>query len=308
MSTQTLTAGQDFEQKCIEPSECKAVELLIEPLDRDVGGFSVRRALPTRQHRMVGPWIFFDHLGPAHFAPGKGINVLPHPHINLATVTYLFEGEILHRDSVGSYQPIRPGDVNLMVAGKGVTHSERERPEATKTARSINGLQLWLALPEADEEIDPAFYHYPTGDIPRLEIGGAVIRVIIGSAFGVTSPVKIFADTLYVEAHLQAGQKITVPNAEERAVYVVEGELTAGKTLIPTYTMAVLSDAASIELTATRDSRIAIIGGQHLGKRYMDWNFASSRRERIEQAKADWKAQTFPKVKGDEKEFIPLPE
>lgn len=308
MSTQIRTPEEAFDQDCIEPAGCKAVELLIEPRDRDLGGFSVRRVLPARQRRMVGPWVFFDHMGPAEFAAGDGIKVRPHPHINLATVTYLFEGEILHRDSVGSYQAIRPGDVNLMVAGKGITHSERERPEVTQTAHRLHGLQLWLALPEADEEIDPAFYHYPSDDIPRVEIDGVPIRVIMGSAYGETSPVKVFADTLYVEAHLRAGQTIQVPDADEQAVYVAEGELTAGDTRIPEYAMAVLSDKPGTELTATRDSRIAIVGGQNLGKRYMEWNFVSSRRERIEQAKADWKAQTFPKVVGDEEEFIPMPE
>ncbi|WP_100640711.1 pirin family protein [Marinobacter salexigens] len=308
MSTLTQNPEEAFEQDCVTPSGCKAVELLIEPRDRDIGGFSVRRVLPTRQRRMVGPWIFFDHMGPAEFPAGEGINVRPHPHINLATVTYLFEGEILHRDSLGSLQPIRPGDVNLMVAGKGITHSERERPEVTEVAHRLHGLQLWLALPEADEEIDPAFYHYPSDDIPHVEIDSVPIRVIMGSAYGVTSPIKVYADTLYVEAHLQAGQRIRVPNANERAVYVAEGELNAGDTQIPEYALAVLSDKPDIELTAERDSRIAIVGGENLGKRYMEWNFVSSRRERIEQAKAEWKAQTFPKVVGDEDEFIPMPE
>lgn len=308
MSTQSLKPGEAFHQDCQKPDGCKAVELLIEPRDKDLGGFSVRRLLPTQQRRMVGPWIFFDHMGPADFAAGDGINVRPHPHINLATVTYLFEGEILHRDSVGSYQSINPGDVNLMVAGKGITHSERERPEVTAKAHRLNGLQLWLALPEADEEIDPAFYHYPSADIPRVDVDGVPIRVIMGSAYGKTSPVKVFADTLYVEAHLRAGQRIQVPAAEERAVYVAEGELTTGETRINEHAMAVFSDAPDIELTAARDSRIAIVGGQHLGKRYIEWNFVSSRRERIEQAKTDWKTQTFPKVAGDENEFIQLPE
>jgi redox-sensitive bicupin YhaK (pirin superfamily) len=308
MSTQTQMPEETFDQNCVNPAGCKAIELLIEPRDKDLGGFSVRRVLPTRQRRMVGPWIFFDHMGPADFAAGEGINVRPHPHINLATVTYLFEGEILHRDSLGSYQPIRPGDVNLMVAGKGITHSERERPEVTRAAHRLSGLQLWLALPEAFEEVEPAFYHYPDADIPRVDVDGVPIRVIMGSAYGVTSPVKMYADTLYVEAHLQAGQQITLPDADERAVYVAEGELSANGTQIPEHAMAVFSTAPGIELTATRDSRIAIVGGEHLGDRYMEWNFVSSRRERIEQAKADWKAQTFPKVTGDEEEFIPLPE
>ncbi len=308
MSTQIQHPDEAFDQDCVKPAGCKSVELLIEPRDRDLGGFSVKRVLPARQRRMVGPWVFFDHMGPADFAAGDGLNVRPHPHINLATVTYLFEGEILHRDSVGSYQPIRPGDVNLMVAGKGITHSERERPEITATAHRLNGLQLWLALPEADEEVDPAFYHYPGNDIPRVEIDGVPIRVIMGSAYGATSPVKVYADTLYVEAYLRGGQTIRVPEAEERAVYVAEGELVAEETPIPEYAMAVFSSAPGIALTATRDSRIAIIGGQHLGARYMEWNFVSSRRERIEQAKSDWKAQAFPKVAGDEDDFIPFPE
>ena len=308
MSIETLTPEETLDQNCVKPAGCKAIELLIEPRDRDLGGFSVRRVLPATQRRMIGPWVFFDHMGPADFAAGEGINVRPHPHIRLATVTYLFEGELLPRDSVGSFQPIRPGAVNLMVAGKGITHSERERPEVTETAHRLHGLQLWLALPEADEEIDPAFYHYPDADIPRTEVDGVPIRVIMGSAYGATSPVKVYADTLYLEAHLRAGQRITVPDADERAVYVAEGELTADGTVIHEHTMAVFSNAPGIELTATRDSRIAIIGGEHLGNRYMEWNFVSSRRERIEQAKSDWKAQTFPKVLGDEKEFTPLPE
>src|SRR5690554_4409473 len=271
MSTQARNPEEAFKQDCVKPAGCKSVELLIEPRDRDLGGFSVRRVLPTTQRRMVGPWIFFDHMGPAEFAAGDGINVRPHPHINLATVTYLFEGEILHRDSLGSLQPIRPGDVNLMVAGKGITHSERERPEVTASHHRLHGLQLWLALPEADEEIDPAFYHYPDADIPRLDFKGVPVRVIMGSAFGATSPVKVFAGTLYLEAHLKAGQQIIVPDAEERAVYVAEGEVKANDTLVPEHAMAVLSSTPSIELTATRDSRIAIVGGQNLGKRYMEW-------------------------------------
>ncbi|MBF7054983.1 pirin family protein [Halomonas sp. KAO] len=308
MSTLTRQPDEALDQDCTSPVGCQAIDLLIEPRDKDLGGFSVRRLLPVQKRRMVGPWIFFDHMGPADFPAGEGINVRPHPHINLATVTYLFEGEILHRDSVGSYQPIRPGDVNLMVAGRGINHSERERPEVTERAHRLNGLQLWLALPEADEETDPAFYHYPDADIPRVEVAGVPIRVIMGSAYGATSPVKVFADTLYVEAHLRAGQSIKVPAAEERAVYVAEGELNTDDTRIPEHAMAVLTDAPDIELTATRDSRIAIVGGQHLGHRHIEWNFVSSRRERIRQAKADWKAQNFPRVAGDEEEFIPFPE
>lgn len=292
---------------CQAPTTCPAVELLIQPRDKDLGGFSVRRSLPTLQRKMVGPWIFFDHMGPASFPAGQGINVRPHPHVNLATVTYLFDGEILHRDSLGSVQAIRPGDLNLMVAGSGIVHSERERPEHTAQPHALHGLQLWLALPEADEEVAPAFHHYPAADMPQLSVDGVTLRVMIGSAYGVTSPVRQFASTLYVEAQLQPGQALTVPAATERAVYVAEGGLSAGATVIPEHAMAVLRAGADVVLTATAPSRIAIIGGDSVGPRFIDWNFVSSRKERIEQAKADWRERRFPTVPGDELEFIPLP-
>lgn len=291
---------------CISPA-CDALELLIKPHKKDLGGFSVRRVLPAAERRMVGPWVFFDHMGPAEFPAGEGVNVRPHPHVNLATVTYLFEGEILHRDSLGSLQAIKPGDINLMVAGSGIVHSERERPEVRASAHALHGLQLWLALPEADEETAPGFYHYPAAAIPSLELDGVPLRVMIGSAYGLTSPVKTHAQTLYVEASLQSGQSLTLPLAPERAVYVAQGELKARDQVIPQYTMAVFSAHSEIEVLATADSRIAIIGGESLGERHMWWNFVSSRKERIEQAKMDWQEGRFPKVPGDEEEFIPLP-
>lgn len=299
---------REVEQQCDLEEGAGAVELVIEPRDRDLGGFSVRRVLPTAGRKMVGPWIFFDHMGPAEFPAGKGINVRPHPHINLETVTYLFEGEILHRDSVGSLQVIRPGDINLMVAGSGITHSERERPEVSAAAHRLHGLQLWLALPESDEEIEPAFYHYPGADIPAVEVDGVPIRVMMGSAYGVTSPVKVFAETLYLEAHLRTGQSIVLPNAEERAVYVAQGGLTVQGTPIPEHAMAVFSPGECVTVEANGDARIAVVGGARLGRRYIEWNFVSSRKARIEQAKQDWKAGRFAKVVGDEEEFIPLPE
>jgi len=285
-----------------------AVELVLRPRDKDLGGFSVRRLLPTAQRRMVGPWIFFDHMGPAQFPAGQGINVRPHPHVNLATVTYLFEGEILHRDSLGSEQPIRPGDINLMVAGRGIVHSERERPEVTAVPHCLHGLQLWLALPAADEEVDPAFHHYPAADIPALTVNGVPVRVMMGSAFGVTSPVRVFAETLYVEAHLQAGESLTLPAARERALYVAEGALYAAGIEVPEHAMAILADDPDVVVTAAAPSRIALIGGDPVGQRFIDWNFVSSRRERIEQARADWRERRFPLVPGDEHDFIPLPE
>lgn len=300
--------SEKLEQDCEAAETCTAIELIIQPRDKDLGGFSVRRVLPTARRKLVGPWIFFDHMGPADFPAGKGINVRPHPHINLATVTYLFEGEMLHRDSLGSVQAIRPGDINLMLAGRGIVHSERERPEVTAVPHRVHGLQLWLALPEALEEVEPAFYHYPAADIPALEVDAVPLRVMMGSAYGVTSPVKTFAETLYVEAHLQAGQRITLPDAEERAVYVASGALMARDTHIPEHAMAVFAAEPGIVLEAVQESRIAIIGGEPLGQRFIDWNFVSSRKARIEQARDDWKAGRFPKVPGDEEEFIPLPE
>lgn len=296
-----------IEQECDFSPGCGAIELIIQPRDRDLGGFFVRRVLPSARRRMVGPWIFFDHMGPAEFAAGEGINVRPHPHVNLATVTYLFEGEILHRDSLGSLQPIRPGDINLMVAGRGIVHSERERPEVTAVAHKLHGLQLWLALPEADEEIEPAFYHYPGTEIPAVTVGGVPVRVMMGSAYGVTSPVKTFAETLYVEARLQPGQTLLLPEAEERAVYVASGSVKAREDVIPEHAMAVFSSAPGVLLEAVTEARIGIIGGERMSPRFIEWNFVSSRKARIEQAKADWQAQRFPKVPGDEEEFIPLP-
>ncbi|MDC0663405.1 pirin family protein [Marinobacter sp. SS21] len=300
--------ASEVELECLCKEECGAIEMLLEPKDRDLGGFSVRRLLPTARRKMVGPWIFFDHMGPARFEAGTGINVRPHPHIGIATVTYLFEGEILHRDSLGSLQAIRSGDINLMVAGRGIVHSERERPAITATDHTLNGLQLWLALPEAQEEIEPAFYHYPDTDIPAINVDGVPIRVMMGSAFGVTSPVKIFADTLYVEAWLQPGQRITVPDAQERAVYVAKGELKAKDTVIPEHAMAIVSEQSGVVVEALAETRLAIIGGEPFSKRFIEWNFVSSRKERIEQAKQDWRDGRFDKVPGDEQEFIPLPE
>ena len=295
------------ERECTTSQPCAAIEQLIEPQLTDLGGFSVRRALPNAQRCMVGPWIFFDHMGPADFPAGQGIDVRPHPHVNLATVTYLFEGEILHRDSLGSLQPVRPGDINLMVAGRGIVHSERERDAVRAVAHRQHGLQLWLALPEADEETEPAFYHYPAADIPAVTVDGIALRVLMGSAFGVTSPVATFAETLYIEAQLQPGQILDLPGVEERAVYVVQGAVAAAGTPIPAYTMAVFAPGEDITLEAAAATRIAVIGGAHVGRRHIYWNFVSSRKARIEQACRDWQEGRFPKVPGDTEEFIPLP-
>ncbi|WP_296935839.1 pirin family protein [uncultured Marinobacter sp.] len=282
-----------------------AIEIILSPRVADLGGFSVRRLLPTAKRKMVGPWIFFDEIGPADFPSGQGINVLPHPHIGIATVTYLFEGEILHRDSVGSYQPIRPGDINLMVAGRGIAHSERERPEVTATDHRLHGLQLWLALPENHEETEPGFHHYSGDDIPSFEIDGVPVRIMIGSAYGVTSPVRQFSETLYLEATLKAGRTLTLPKAPERAVYVASGALRASGSELSTHSMTVFSSEPGVAITATKDARIVVIGGEPLGKRFIEWNFVSSSKSRIDQAKEDWRAGRFEKVVGDEEAFIP---
>lgn len=296
------------EQGCTSIDKpCQAIEQILQPKIADLGGFSVRRVLPTVQRKMVGPWIFFDEMGPATFEPGTGVNVRPHPHIGLATVTYLFAGEILHRDSLGNEQPIRPGDINLMVAGHGIVHSERERPEVTAAEHHLHGLQLWLALPEEKEETDPAFYHIPSAEIPAITVGDVPVRVMIGSAYNVTSPVPTMSETLYIEAFLQRGQTLTLPDAEERGLYIASGALSIDGSELETHTLTVLAPGANVRVEATADTRLALIGGQSLGKRFINWNFVSSSKERIEQARQDWQAGKFPKVPGDEDEFIPLP-
>ncbi len=296
-----------LEHACTFANGCQEVDLIIDPRATELGDFSVRRALPNLRKRAVGPWVFFDHMGPATFAAGKGIDVRPHPHIGIATVTYLFEGEILHRDSLGFEQPIRPGDVNLMVSGRGIVHSERERDVVRGVPHKLHGLQLWLALPAADEEIEPSFHHYPEQQIPALTIDGVPVRVIMGQAYGQQSPVRTFAQTLYVEAHMQTGQKLALPLAAERGIYVAQGALKMGATAVTEHQMAVLSSREDIVIEATQASRIALIGGEPMGPRRMQWNFVSSRPERVEQAKRDWQDGRFPTVPGDEYEFIPLP-
>lgn len=281
---------------------------LLQGQIQDLGGFSVRRLLPQQARRAVGPWVFFDHMGPAQFAPGLGINVRPHPHINLATVTYLFAGEILHRDSLGNLQAIHPGDLNLMIAGRGIVHSERETEAAKQQTRELHGLQLWLALPTEAEEVEPEFIHYASASLPALNLQGVPVRVLMGEAYGARSPVKTLSPTLYVEANLKAGQRLALPeNAAELAIYVASGQLQLNDYLLDTYTLTALDLPYQGELVAVKDTRVAMIGGAPLGKRYMWWNFISSRKERIDQAKIEWQEQRFPLVIGDEQEFIPLP-
>lgn len=310
MSEVVIWAGMSY-RNCPDPDaktiEGTSLSRIITPKEKDLGEFSVRRALPQGATRSVGPWVFFDHFGPAKFAAGEGMNVRPHPHINLATVTYLFEGAIHHMDSVGSDAVIRPGAINLMVAGRGIVHSERPA-DGMDSDYTMEGLQLWHALPEAEEEREPSFHHYPSEDIPTFEMEGVSGRVMMGDAFGVSSPVMTFHPTLYFEASLEAGATLDLPEVEELALYVTSGTLHVDGELCPVQSLSLLDMSKAKQITAETDARFAAVGGAPIGKRFIEWNFVSSRKDRIQQAAHDWKTGNFPKVPGDSEEFIPLPE
>lgn len=286
-----------------------SIELVVAPRPRDIGGFEVRRLLPVAQRRAVGPFVFFDQIGPATLAAEHGVDVRPHPHIGLATVTYLFDGEILHRDTLGSVQVIRPGDVNWMTAGSGIAHSERTPPESRRRGGPLFGIQSWVALPKAHEEADPAFFHHPAATLPLIEGEGKTVRIIAGTAFGQRAPVATFSATLYCDVVLRAGARIEVPvEHEERAIQPVAGRIRVGGHIAESGSMLVLGAGRPVTIEALEDSRLMLLGGERLdGPRQMWWNFVSSSAERIEQAKADWKAGRFGPVPG-ETEFIPLPE
>jgi redox-sensitive bicupin YhaK (pirin superfamily) len=283
--------------------------LVLEARARDLGGFSVRRALPAAERRLVGPFILFDHMGPAQFSPGHGIDVRPHPHIGLGTLTYLFAGEIVHRDSLGNHQPIRPGDVNWMLAGRGIVHSERTGEELRRSGSSVHGIQSWIALPRADEESAPTFTHHPAATIPQIARDGARLDLVVGTAYGATSPVAVCSPTLYLAATLEAGATLPLPDElPERGLYVVEGSIVCGERRLAPGAMMVFGPGAAT-VRALEPSRLVLIGGAPLdGERHISWNFVASTRERIERAKADWKAGRFATVPGDDREFIPLPE
>lgn len=290
--------------------DCKScggrVALRIDGRERDLGGFSVRRVLPSGQRRMVGPFIFFDHMGPAGFPPGKGIQVRPHPHIGIATVTYLFDGEIMHRDSLGVVQPIRAGAVNLMTAGRGIVHSERAGEDLDKQS-SLHGIQSWFALPDGEEEIAPAFEHTSAADLPEIDLDGASVRLIIGEAWGRRSPVTTYSTTLYLDCHLDAGASLELPaDWRELAIYVVEGRVAAAEESAGPGTMLVADDGG-LTLRASEASRVMAIGGDPVGERHIWWNFVSSSKARIEQASEDWRDGRFAGVPGDD-ELMPLPE
>lgn len=288
-----------------------AIAHLIRPKTRDLGdGLTVRRILPAIEPRSVGPFVFLDHIGPVTFQPGVGMDVRPHPHIGLATVTYLFEGEILHRDSLGYVQPIRPGDVNWMTAGRGIVHSERTSDELRAKGFSLHGLQSWVGLPQADEEVDPTFHHHPSASLPEWSEGGVAYKLIAGKSFGRESPVKVYADTLYVAAVFEPGAAMVLPaEHEERAIYVADGAIGVEEQTVEAGELAVFKPGKAVKLTAgPAGAKTMLLGGAAMdGPRHMWWNFVSSSKERIEQAKAEWRAQSFGKVPG-ETEFIPLPE
>lgn len=286
-----------------------AILHLIKPHVRDLGGFSVKRLLPSLPVQAVGPFIFFDHLGPALQPAGEGMDVRPHPHIGLATVTYLFEGEMLHRDSLGSVQIIRPGDVNWMTAGRGVVHSERTPAAVRATGQTMHGIQTWFALPKGFEEAEPGFWHHPAATLPIVTGDGFILRVVLGTAYGVTSPVHTYGDTLYVAGELSAGAKIEVAaDHVERAVYLARGAMTIDGEPLAEGHLAVFNPNQVVSIEATADTRLMMLGGEPLdGPRFVWWNFVASSREKIEAAKQRWRDGQFPRVP-DETEWIPLPD
>jgi redox-sensitive bicupin YhaK (pirin superfamily) len=291
------------------PPACRALETVIVPRPRDIGGFEVRRVLPSAERQSVGPFVFFDQMGPAELAPGSGIDVRPHPHIGLATVTYLFAGTIVHRDSLGSVQSIEPGAVNWMTAGRGIVHSERSDNELRKQRQKLYGIQIWVALPKQHEETDPDFTHYAAELLPRVEGEGKTVRIIAGSLFGKASPVKTLSKLFYGDAVCRPGASLSLDNEyEERGIYLLEGGVKiAGQTFEPGR-LLVFSSGDEVTIKAISAARLLLFGGEPLdGPRHLWWNFVSSSRERIEQAKADWKGGRFAPVPG-ETEFIPLPE
>jgi redox-sensitive bicupin YhaK (pirin superfamily) len=295
------------EPECLD-LESASIELLIDARPRDLGGFTVRRVLPSARRRLVGPFIFFDQMGPADLPAGVGFDVRPHPHIALATVTYLFDGEIVHRDNLGFVQPIRPGDVNWMTAGQGIVHSERSSPETRSSGQRLYGIQSWVALPLEHEETEPRFEHYPARVIPVVQRSGAVLDVIAGTAFGAESPVRVSSPTFYVHARLEAGARLVIEaEHEERAIYVVEGALGCDGRVFRPGTLVVLRPGA-VEIAAQEPTRAMLLGGAKLaGERHVFWNFVSSSKDRIELAKEDWRNLRFATIPGDDVEFIPLP-
>jgi len=287
-----------------------ATELTIEPREKDLGGFPVRRILPYAKRRMVGPFIFLDHLGPAEFSVDHGIDVRPHPHIGLATVTYLFQGELFHRDTLGSAQDILPGAVNWMTAGRGIAHSEHTSAAERALPHRAHGLQSWIALPKEHEENALEFYHHPASTIPEFMVAKTKLRLIAGSALDHASPVKTYSALFYIETTMPAGESFTLPaDYAERALYLVEGRLKIGRSVIEPFTTPVFARDETIVIEALEPSRFMILGGEPFPEqRFIWWNFVSTSQERIEQAKADWSAGRFGSITGEETDIIPLPQ
>jgi redox-sensitive bicupin YhaK (pirin superfamily) len=291
------------------------VEMIIEPRRRDLGGFEVGRVLPYAKRRMVGPFVFFDEIGPADFAPGKGVDVRPHPHIGLATVTYLFDGEMRHKDSLGFDQAIRPGDVNWMTAGRGIAHSERTDAALRARGQRIHGIQSWVALPEEAAETEPSFHHHPAATLPVIEQGGMRARLIAGEAFGLASPVKTYSPIFYIAVEAEAGAAFPLPDDyEERALYILSGAATVDGARYERGQMIVFKPGADPRLVASAPLRAMLLGGASLGPRLIWWNFVASSEERLERAKRDWAASAAAGFKGmpfalppGESEHIPLP-
>ncbi|WOF75352.1 pirin family protein [Parvibaculaceae bacterium PLY_AMNH_Bact1] len=294
---------------CTKVEGCDAVDVVITPKTKDLGGFDVRRVLPAVERRSVGPFVFFDQMGPAVFPVGEGISVRPHPHIGLSTLTWLFEGEIMHRDSLGYVQAIRPGEVNWMTAGSGIVHSERTPEDLLGRERPLFGLQVWMALPQDLEETDPSFQHVAAADIPTFEKEGIKLSLVAGKAWGMTSPVTVHSETLYADVEAAAGSVLTIPpDHEERAVYPVRDAVEIEGARFEAGTMMVLKPGQSVDVSAPGGAHYVVIGGAPIdGKRHLYWNFVASRQERIEQAKEDWRKGRFANVPGDD-EFIPLPD
>ncbi|TPK51358.1 MULTISPECIES: pirin family protein [unclassified Mesorhizobium] len=286
------------------------IELMVIPNAKDIGGFQVRRALPTAKRRLVGPFIFFDRMGPAILRAGQALDVRPHPHIGLSTVTYLFDGRIRHRDSLGTEMVIEPGDVNLMTAGRGIVHSERTPEELRGAPMSISGLQTWLALPDGKEEVAPVFENTAVARLPDIDAEGVSGRIVIGDFQGLRSPVRADSETLYADLRLAPGASVKIPaDAEERAIYTLEGEVSISGDVFPAERLLVFRPGDEIVVSSQAGAHFMLFGGASLGsKRYIWWNFVSSSKERIEQAKQEWKTGRFDIVPGDEEEFIPLPE
>jgi len=285
------------------------VSTILKPSTRDLGGFQVQRLLPAFPHKMVGPFIFFDHFGPASFPAGQGIDVRPHPHIGLATVSYLLEGSMIHRDSLGNVQRIEPGDVNWMTAGKGIVHSERTAPEDRVEGHRLHGLQTWVALPRVHEQDEPSFSHHARESLPFVSLPGATMRLIAGTAFGQRAPTPTFSPIFYVAVEMEAGASLALPpEHEERAVYAIEGTVRVDGQAVPLRHMAVLEPWTTAQIDATSASCFTLLGGAKMdGDRLIWWNFVASSRALIDAASARWRARDFPAVPGDA-EFIPLPD